>query len=71
MYSQKKQREWILHPFQDLSLKDCYKSNYGFGEVSGGEELFFDEFVYLWSVEVYICTDVRNSCYLQNCASFT
>lgn len=31
----------------------------------GGEELFFDEFVYLWSVEVYICTDVRNSCYLQ------
>lgn len=37
----------------------------------GGEELFFDEFVYLWSVEVYICTDVRNSCYLQKCASFT
>lgn len=35
MYSQKKQRELILHPFQDLSLKDCYKSNYGFGEVSG------------------------------------
>lgn len=38
---------------------------------SRGDELFFDEFVYLWSVEVYICTDVRNSSYLQKCASFT
>lgn len=36
-----------------------------------GNKMFFDEFVYLWSAEVYICTDVRNSSYLQKCASFT
>lgn len=57
----------ILRPFSEGFLQVELWLRWGLG----GDELFFDEFVYLWSVEVYICTDVRNSSYLQKCASFT